>query len=98
MCAPSGTTTFLSRIAPRTTACRPTWTPCMSTDASTCAHECTWTPGESTERFTDDPETTDPGDSRLSRAVPTRPAEPCTVRAGGQASWSVKIGQARLDR
>src|ERR671918_2615400 len=33
--APSGTTTFLSMIALRTTALRPISTPCMSTDPST---------------------------------------------------------------
>ena len=45
--------------------------------------------GAGTDRLTVAPETTDPGESRHSIALPTRPCEPCTVRAGGQVCGSV---------
>ena len=46
---PSGTTTFLSRIALRTTACRLIRVLCMITDRSTVAQLFTRTPGQSTD-------------------------------------------------
>ena len=70
----------------------------MSTEESTWAQECTCAPGDSTDRFTVEPDTTDPGESRDSVAMPTRPAEPCTDRAGGHGSWLVRIGHCGLYR
>src|SRR5699024_5111206 len=81
--APSATTTDLSRIALLTFACRPTWTPSISTDPDTWDQECTRTSGESTEELTSPPETTTPGEMIESVACPTRSPLSCTNFAGG---------------
>ena len=64
--------TFLSRIALRTTARRPTSTPSIRTEPSTCAQECTRTFGDTTEFSTSEPETTTPGETIEPTARPTR--------------------------
>src|SRR3954454_11148140 len=81
--APSATTTFLSRIARRTTACPPTSTPSISTLSLTVAQLCASTFGESTEFSTSAPDTTHPGDTIEFTACPMRPCHPCTNLAGG---------------
>src|SRR5215471_6508809 len=81
--APSGTTTFLSRIAFSTTARRPIRVLCMITERSTRAHEFTRTPGESTESRTSPPETITPLLTTLLIARPTRSSVSCTNLAGG---------------
>src|SRR3954454_362432 len=87
--ARSGICTFLSIIALRTTACRPTWTPSIMTEPDTCAHECTCTLGEITEFSTSDPEMTAPGETIEPTARPTRSCQPCTNLAGGQGWLAV---------
>ena len=72
---PSGTTTFLSRIALRTTARRPIWVLCMITDRSTVAQLFTRAPGQSTDLRTSPPDTITPLLTRLS----DRPADPVAV-------------------
>ena len=68
MCAPSGTTTSLSRIALRTTAPRPIRTPSISTEPSTYAPAASRTFGEMTLCRTVAPATIDAGaDHRLLR-------------------------------
>src|SRR5690606_4834463 len=89
ICVPSGTTTNLSRIALRTTACRPISTPSISTEPSTWAHECTRTSGPTTLFSTSEPEMTAPGDTIEPTARPTRPSTPCTNFAGGNGRFSV---------
>ena len=61
----------------------------MRTEASTCAQEWTCAPGDRIDRLTELPDMTEPGDSMHSIAMPARPAEPCTVRAGGSGSCPV---------
>lgn len=56
MCAPVGIRTFLSTIALRTMAPRPTTTPCIKTDPSTMAPASMVTPGEMMEFCTSPPE------------------------------------------
>ena len=87
--SPSATCTFLSRIALRTTACRPTVTLSIRTLPVTSAQECTVTHGESTELSTRPPETTAPLETNELIAWPTRPDSLCTNFAGGNGSWAV---------
>src|SRR5690349_5218859 len=96
--AHSGTLTFLSMIASRTTACRPILVLCSSTERSTVAQLFTRTPGESTDRRTRPPEITTPGLTRLSVARPTRSPASCTNLAGGIEGTWVRIGHLSLYR
>src|SRR6516162_10466008 len=81
--APSGTSTFLSMIASRITACRPMIVLCRITDRSTVDQLLTRTPGDSTDSRTVPPHTMTPLLTRLSSARPTRSPESCTNFAGG---------------
>ncbi len=96
MRAPGGTSTFLSTMALRTTAPRPTLTPFISTDPVTRLCECTFTPGESTERCTSPPETTTPAQTIESSACPIRPGSENTNFAGGNGGFQVRIGHSLL--
>src|SRR5215813_8534610 len=96
--ARSGTTTFLSMIASRTTAWRPMTVSSRMTDRSTVAQLLTRTPGESTELRTSPPDTMTPLLTRLSSARPTRSPESCTNFAGGWEGTWVRIGQRSLYR
>src|SRR4029077_8010323 len=90
-CAHSGTVTFLSMIASRTSACRPILVLCSSTDRSIVAQLFTRTPGESTDWRTSPPEITTPGLTRLSIARPTRSPASCTNLAGGSDGTYVRM-------
>src|SRR6185437_13878277 len=90
--APSGTSTFLSRIAFWTTAYRPILVLCMTTDRSTRDQLLTRTPGESTESRTRPPETITPLLTTLLIARPTRSPLSCTNLAGGWEGTWVRIG------
>src|ERR687889_1511802 len=79
----SGILTFLSTIARRTTACRPTSTQSSSTLSVTDDQECTYVPGDNTEFSTMAPETTTPGETVELTACPMRPCQPWTNLAGG---------------
>src|SRR5262249_27224161 len=96
--ARSGTMTFLSMIASRTTAWRPMTVLSRMTDRSTVAQLLTRTPGESTELRTSPPDTMTPLLTRLSSARPTRSPESCTNFAGGSEGTWVRIGQRSLYR
>ena len=80
----------------RTTALRPTSTPCRSTEESTSANECTRTPGERIERRTRPPETITPAHTSESTATPVRPSSSNTNLAGGSGSGQLRIGQSLL--
>jgi membrane-associated phospholipid phosphatase len=95
--APSGTWTFLSRMALRTTAPRPMSASCISTDPSTLAPAWTLTPGDRTERRTVPPDTTTPAETIESSACPVRPSPSSNTNlAGGRGSCQERIGQRRL--
>ena len=79
----------MSRIARRTTAWRPIWTPSISTAPSTCAQEWTFTFGDTIEFSTSEPEITEPGDTIELTARPTRSPQACTNLAGGYGGCSV---------
>ena len=86
MTAPSGIWTFLSMIALRTTACRPTSTLCISTLLSTSANEWTATPGDTIDWRTTLPEITVPAQMIELMATPVRPGSSSTNFAGGSGS------------
>src|SRR5690606_14422298 len=92
MWAPAGTTTFLSRIARRTTAPRPTCTPSSSTDACTTAASSTVTSGAMTECVTW-PVTIDPAHTIELDAEP-----PATNFAGGRCEFGPSTGHCWLYR
>src|SRR6266545_4768065 len=96
MRASSGTWTFLSTIARRTTAPTPTSTSCITTESSTSAPSRTRTPGASTERRTVPPETITPAQTIESIAWPTLPGASSTNLAGGSGSCQVRIGHRSL--
>src|SRR6266571_5935203 len=85
--APSGTTTFLSRIASLTTACLLIRVLFRMTARSTVAQLSTLTPGQSTDLLT-----------RPDSARPTRSPLSCTNLAGGKDGTLVRIGHFSLYR
>src|SRR5208283_1659216 len=93
---PPGTSTFLSMIAFRTTACRPILVLCRMTERSTEAQLLIRTPGESTDSRARPPETITPLLTRLLTARPTRSPVSCTNFAGGTEGTLVRIGQRLL--
>src|SRR5712691_10090919 len=97
-CTPSGTTTFLSRIASLTTACRLIRVLCRMTARSTVDQLSTRTPGHSTDLRTSPPETMTPLLTRLDSARPTRSPLSCTNLAGGREGTLVWIGHRSLYR
>src|SRR6202049_5210681 len=98
MTTPSGTTTFLSRMAFWITACRPMMVLSSTTARSTRAQLFTLTPGESTDSRTRPPETMTPLLTMLSTARPTRSPESWTNLAGGCDATRVRIGHSSLYR
>src|SRR5690606_10023303 len=87
---PGGTTTFLSTMALRAAACRPTSTLSESTLRSTVAYEFTRTRLNSTDSLTVLPDAiTPPATSELT-AWPRRPSSSCTNFAGGEYSAEVR--------
>ena len=88
--------TFLSTIAFRTIAPRPTSTPCRRIEPSTSLEECRCTPGERIERRTVAPDTITPALTIESSAWPVRPSSWKTNFAGGSDSCHVWIGHSRL--
>src|ERR1022692_506328 len=95
---PSGTMTFLSRIASLTTACRLILVLFRMTARSTVAQLSTRTPVQSTDLRTSPPETMTPSLTRLEMARPTRSPLSCTNLAGGRDATLVRIGQRSLYR
>src|SRR5215472_19233935 len=93
---PSGTITFLSRMASWTTAFLPIFVLCMRTERSTRDHELTRAPGDSTDLTTRPPETMTPLLTTLLIARPIRSPLSCTNFAGGCDGTYVKIGHWSL--
>ena len=96
--APSATTTFLSRTAFSTTACRPTLELCRITERFTRAQLSTRAPGDSTELRTSPPETMTPLLITLLTARPVRAPSSCTNLAGGCGGTCVRMGHRSLYR
>jgi 16S rRNA (adenine1518-N6/adenine1519-N6)-dimethyltransferase len=92
----SGTTTFLSRIASRTTAFLPIVVLCMMTERSTLDQELIRTPGDRTDWLTRPPETITPLLTTLLIARPIRSPLSCTNFAGGCEGTWVRIGHRSL--
>src|SRR5262249_51136621 len=93
MCAPSGTTTFLSRIALRTTEPLPIRTLSITTLPSTYDPASSRTPGDSTELRTVPAETTTPLETIDSWAEPLS-----TNFAGGDCGGGGRVGQSPVLR
>src|SRR5450755_1009697 len=94
--APSGITTFLSRIAFSTTACRPIRVLSSTTARSTRDQLSTRTPGDRTELRTRPPDTITPLLTTLLMARPIRSPASCTNLAGGCEGTWVRIGHRSL--
>jgi hypothetical protein len=85
--------TFLSRMAPRTTAPLPIFTPGSSTESDTSAPASTSTEALTTERDTVPPEMIVPGPTMEFSARPVS-----TNLAGGSGGVAVRMGQRLLYR
>jgi AcrR family transcriptional regulator len=92
------TTTFLSRIASRTTARGMIRALCSTTEWSTVARSSTRTPGDSTDSRTCPPDTITPLLTTLLTACPVRSPSSKTNFAGGWGGTWVRIGHRWLYR